>query len=75
MQLSLTNEQILKLEASGVAEVKKQLEAGKFGSYRRQLIENWVAATEVLEAKIRAAVKKQNAPKKKAAKKGDTDET
>jgi len=42
MQLSLTREQILNLEAMGVENVKGLLESGKFGSYRRELISKWL---------------------------------
>jgi len=41
-QLSLTKEQALRLEAIGIDAVVANLEAGAYGSYRRQLVESWL---------------------------------
>ena len=80
-QISLTKEQLIRLEKAGVEKVQKQLDAGNFGSYRAPLIATWVAEepkrkkeAKRLE-KLAADEAKEKAKKAVKPKEADTNET
>ena len=65
MQLALTIDQKEELEKVGVEEVEKRLEAGKFGSYRKALVWEWVYKKR---AELEAKAAEEPKPKAKAKK-------
>jgi len=79
-QISLTREQLINLGNAGVEKVKEQLAAGKFGTYRRNLVEKWVADEPKREkeakrlAKIAADEQKAKEKAEKAEKAKEAEE-